>query len=147
MYTHVFIIWKGCTVYTTTPSWVHSPGIRSGLRFCIGLRLSFFRMSRFPDIFYLNRTSGVSERVRSSGSSVFRRLLDEASVFPNELVFRLFGFVVLFRRVGPSTFLHSGVFRLFRSSDCLTFRLFPDVSEFSVAWTLLVGIDPSSGRH
>jgi hypothetical protein len=58
----------------------------------------------------------------------------EALVFPNESVFRLFGVPVL-----------SG-FPAFSEVPNVDVPAFPDMSEFSIASTLLVGID-HTGRH
>jgi hypothetical protein len=82
-------------------------------------------MSRFPDIFRLGRTTGVSEVSALSGVSVFSR------------------------RVDPPTVLRSGVlpkFRLLPEFRLLDVPAFLDVSEFSVASTRLLGID-HTGRH
>jgi hypothetical protein len=112
------------------PSWVHSPGIRSSVRFCIGLRLSFILvlsagfahparssfvsglMSRFPDIFRLSRTSDVFERVGSSGSLVFRHFPDgsgpqlfrvpEFSGIPTFRRFGIFRNIGILRSIDPS---------------------------------------------
>jgi hypothetical protein len=55
-----------------------SPSLWYSAEFARPARSSYVlgRMSRFPDIFCSSRTSGVSERVGSSGSSVFRHFPD-----------------------------------------------------------------------
>jgi hypothetical protein len=107
---HAFPASAAASFGSGSPSWVHLPDIRSGLRFRIGLRLSFFRMSRFPDIFRSSRTSDVSARVGSSGSSVFRR-------FPDGSRLRCF--------------------RTSRYSDCSVFRYFPDKSDLRLFFVLV----------